>query len=139
VLLKKGPLDPVDANAMQTHTVIGAEILSGSRVALLGVGREIALTHHEWWDGSGYPSGLQGEAIPIAGRLVAVADVFDALTHARPYKEAWSAPEAVAEIERRSGTHFDPYVVAAFVDLFHEGLLDDSLLDQTPEPHGVTP
>ncbi len=139
VLLKKGSLDRADAEAMHSHTEIGAEILSGSRVVLLGVGREIALTHHEWWDGSGYPSGLQGEAIPISGRLVAVADVYDALTHVRPYKEAWSPAEAVAEIERRSGTHFDPYVVAAFVELFHEGQLDELLLDELPVSHGVTP
>ncbi len=138
VLLKQGPLDPVDIQAMQAHTVIGAEILSGSRVALLGVGRDIALTHHEWWDGSGYPSGLQGEAIPIAGRLVAVADVFDALTHERPYKQAWSHAEAAAEIERRSGTHFDPYVVAAFMDLFHEGALDEPSLDTSAIPHGAS-
>ena len=78
---------------------------------------QIALTHHEKWDGSGYPSGLAGDAIPIAGRIVAVADVFDALTHPRPYKPAWSTADAIAEIESQSGRHFDPKVLEAFLSV----------------------
>jgi putative two-component system response regulator len=138
VLLKPGPLDPSEIEVMRTHAAIGADILSGSRVPLLGVGREIALTHHEWWDGNGYPSGLQGRAIPVSGRLVAAADVFDALTHARPYKEAWSQEDAADEIRSEAGTHFDPDVVAAFTDLFREGLLDERRLEED-ELLGVIP
>ena len=76
---------------------------------------EVALTHHERWDGAGYPAGLRDEAIPLVGRIVAVADVFDALTSVRPYKPAWSVADAVAELERGAGSHFDPRVVAAFL------------------------
>ena len=75
---------------------------------------EIALTHHEWWDGSGYPNGLAGEEIPLSGRIVAVADVFDALTHERPYKQAWTVADSVLEMRRLSGRQFDPAVVEAF-------------------------
>jgi putative two-component system response regulator len=126
VLLKDGPLDLAETKLMQSHTIIGAKILSGSRVPLLHVGKHIALTHHEWWDGTGYPSGLSSEAIPLAGRLVAVADVFDALTHHRPYKEAWPSHHAVREIERYTGTQFDPAVVAGFLELAHGGQLEEA-------------
>jgi putative two-component system response regulator len=78
---------------------------------------QIALTHHEKWDGSGYPSALAGDAIPIAGRIVAVADVFDALTHSRPYKPAWSVADAITEIECQSARHFDPKVLEAFLSV----------------------
>lgn len=123
VLLKDGRLTPEEFEIMKSHTVIGAEILSGSHVALLAVGREIALTHHERWDGRGYPVGLAGERIPLAGRAVAVADVFDALTHPRPYKRAWSADAAVAEIQREAGGQFDPEVSRAFAALYRQGRL----------------
>ncbi len=134
VLLKDGPLDLAETRLMQSHTTIGAEILSGSRVPLLQVGRDIALTHHERWDGSGYPAGLRGEAIPLAGRLVAVADVFDALTHNRPYKGAWPPQEAVREIERMAGTQFDSEVVAGFLELAGEGQLEESPLTRQDVP-----
>src|SRR5207302_8383252 len=103
--------------AIKAHATIGAEILSASQTPLLRLAERIALTHHERWDGGGYPHGLCGEEIPLAGRIAAVADVFDALTHARPYKPAWDINTAVAEIRRLSGTSFDPTVVDAFVKL----------------------
>jgi putative two-component system response regulator len=121
VLLKGGRLSPDEFEVMKTHTLIGADILSGSEIPLLGTGREIALTHHEHWDGSGYPAGLVGEAIPLAGRAVAVADVFDALTHPRPYKPAWSVEEALAEIEREAGRQFDPEIARTFATLHRAG------------------
>jgi putative two-component system response regulator len=92
-------------------------MLSGSAFALIELAEQIALTHHEKWDGSGYPLGLVGDAIPIAGRIVAVADVFDALTHVRPYKPAWSSADAIREITSQAGRHFDPQVVEAFLGL----------------------
>jgi putative two-component system response regulator len=123
ILLKPGRLTGEEFLTMKTHTQIGFEILAGSSSELLRVAAQIALTHHEHWDGTGYPSSLADESIPIAGRLVAVADVFDALTHDRPYKHAWSITEAMGEIEHTNGTHFDPRVVQAFLDLDHEALL----------------
>jgi putative two-component system response regulator len=89
----------------------------------LRMAESIALTHHEHWDGLGYPTGLAGEQIPLSGRIVAVADVFDALTHERPYKHAWTIKEAVAEIFHQGGQHFDPAVVHAFTSLDHASLL----------------
>ncbi len=113
ILLKSGKLDGTEYNQMQTHTLIGARILSGGRSKLLQLAEEIALTHHERWDGTGYPRGLSQDQIPLSGRIVAVADVYDALTQARPYKPAWTSQEALAEIQRQAGAHFDPAVVAA--------------------------
>src|SRR4051794_24680115 len=117
VLYKRGPLDPEEWIAMQWHTHIGAQLLADSSSPVLQVGEEIALSHHERWDGSGYPFGLSGEEIPRCGRIVAVADVFDALTHDRPYKAAWSEEEAEAHIVGQSGSQFDPTVVEAFREL----------------------
>jgi putative two-component system response regulator len=114
VLLKPGSLTEGEYTLMKAHTIIGADILSNPRSKLLQLAREIALTHHEKWAGGGYPHGLKGENIPLSGRIVAVADVFDALTHARPYKAEWSVHKAVEEIVGLSGKHFDPNVVAAF-------------------------
>jgi putative two-component system response regulator len=111
VLLKVGRLDPEERAIMETHVTIGAEILSGSRFPLLQLAEEIALSHHERWDGLGYPRGLGGSEIPLAGRIVAVADVFDALTHDRPYKRAWTVRDTLAEIAMCAGTQFDPAVV----------------------------
>ncbi len=108
---------------MQTHVSIGRSILSGSRSPLLKMAEEIAWTHHERWDGKGYLSGLTGDEIPLSGRIVAVADVFDALTHTRPYKEAWPVEDAVAQIVAESGAHFDPLVVDAFRSLDKTDLL----------------
>ena len=114
ILLKPGKLDPAEWQIMKTHAAIGAELLDGDDSDLLKLARTIALTHHEKWDGSGYPHGLAGEEIPLAGRIVAVADVFDALTSSRPYKKGWPLEEAVGYIRDNAGTHFDPAVVAQF-------------------------
>ena len=118
ILLKPGKLTLEEFEHMKTHTTLGAKMLSGGRFPLLQMAEEIALTHHEHWNGNGY-FGWIGEAIPVAGRIVAVADVFDALTHERPYKKAWSYAEALAEIHRQNGEQFDPHVVEAFLSV-HE-------------------
>jgi putative two-component system response regulator len=123
ILLKPGRLTDEEFEVIKTHTRIGAEILAGSRSPLLRLAERIALAHHERWDGRGYPSGLCGEQIPIAGRIVAVADVFDALTHERPYKQAWPVEKAVGEILSQVGQQFDPCVVDAFSTLDHATLL----------------
>jgi putative two-component system response regulator len=117
VLLKRGPLLADERRLSDQHPLIGARILSGSDFPLLNMAEQIALSHHERWDGTGYPLGLAGERIPVAGRIVAVADVFDALTHVRPYKQAWTHDTAIEEIVAASGTQFDPRVVSAFVEI----------------------
>ncbi len=114
ILLKPGKLTPDEWATMRQHAVIGYEILSGSESALLRKAAEIARSHHEKFDGTGYPDSLAGDAIPLAGRIVAVGDVFDALVSRRPYKEPWPVEEALDEIVRKSGSHFDPHVVSAF-------------------------
>jgi HD-GYP domain-containing protein (c-di-GMP phosphodiesterase class II) len=114
ILLKPDRLTEEEFEVVKTHAAVGAEILSGSDSALIRAAEQIARSHHERWDGTGYPDGLAGEDIPLAGRLVAVADVFDILVHERPYKEGWSVEDAAAEIRRSAGTQFDPAVVAAF-------------------------
>ena len=114
ILLKPGKLDPDEWEIMKTHTTIGGEILSGGTSRLMEMSQSIAVTHHEKWDGSGYPKELKKDQIPLEGRIVAVADVFDALTSDRPYKKAWPAVKAIASIEKESGKHFDPQVVKAF-------------------------
>jgi PAS domain S-box-containing protein len=126
LLLKPGKLSPEEVMVMQTHTTIGHRILSDSESPILQAAAEIALTHHENWDGSGYPNRTAGEAIPISGRIVAVADVFDALINTRPYKPSWPIAKAVAEIRRLAGSKFDPAVVEAFVKLDHEALVPAS-------------
>ncbi|MBF0594048.1 MAG: response regulator [Candidatus Omnitrophica bacterium] len=118
ILLKPGALTPQESDIMRSHAAIGAEILSGASSPFLKMAETIALTHHERWDGKGYPKGLKGEEIPLAGRICAVCDVFDALTSERPYKKAWSFDAAIKEIKRVSGTHFDPKVAEAFVRIF---------------------
>jgi putative nucleotidyltransferase with HDIG domain len=114
ILLKPGRLEPEEFEVVKTHAVLGARVLAGEGSELLGVAERIARSHHERWDGGGYPDGLAGEAIPLVARLVAVADVFDVLVHERPYKEAWSVEAAAGEIRAGAGTQFDPGVVAAF-------------------------
>jgi putative nucleotidyltransferase with HDIG domain len=117
VLLKRAKLSLAEYQQVKEHPAAGAAILSGSSSQVLRLAEEIALTHHEWWDGTGYPNGLAGPAIPLSGRIVALADVFDALTHVRPYKQAWPTEKALAEVRRLAGTHFDPAVVDAFFKL----------------------
>ncbi len=114
ILLKEGKLTPEEWEVMKSHATIGAELLSGSSSPLMQMAMEIALSHHEKWDGTGYPRGLKGQEIPLVGRIVALCDVFDALTTERPYKQAWSVEEVIAEIDRQSGKHFDPKLVEAF-------------------------
>jgi putative two-component system response regulator len=115
VLLKPGKLDAEEWAIMRRHPEIGHGIIGSHPSPLLRMAAEVALTHHEKWDGNGYPRGLRGEEIPQVGRIVAVADVFDALTSVRPYKPAWTVEAAVEELKRGSGTHFQPQVVEAFL------------------------
>jgi PAS domain S-box-containing protein len=117
ILLKPGKLSAQEYELMKSHTVLGARLLSGSSSPVLQMAAVIAESHHERWDGGGYPGGLAGEAVPLFGRVVAVADVFDSLTHDRPYKSAWPVAQAMAEIRRAAGSQFDPRVVAAFLTM----------------------
>jgi HD-GYP domain-containing protein (c-di-GMP phosphodiesterase class II) len=130
LLLKPGKYTAEEFNAMKLHPAIGARILSGSTNELLTMAEQIALTHHERWDGRGYPNGLAGEAIPLPGRIVTVADVFDALTHRRPYKEPWPIHVAVREILSETDAKFDPRVTEAFGRLDHRALVQ-------PAKHGA--
>jgi HD-GYP domain-containing protein (c-di-GMP phosphodiesterase class II) len=120
VLLKPGRLDPVEWEVMKTHTTAGAALLAGSSSPFVQMAETIARTHHERWDGSGYPAGLAGEDIPLAGRICGICDVFDALLSKRPYKQAWSLDDALAEIDRSRGSHFDPRLVDAFLAIARE-------------------
>jgi len=131
ILLKPGKFEPEEWEIMKTHSAIGAEILSGHHSDLMEMARVIAMTHHEKWDGSGYPNGLKGEDIPLVGRIVALADVFDALTSVRPYKKAWSVEDALAYVLENRGIHFDPNLVEVF-----EKVLPDILAvkEQYAEP-----
>jgi HD-GYP domain-containing protein (c-di-GMP phosphodiesterase class II) len=117
ILSKPGWLTRAEFEQVKVHTTAGGAMLARSASKAVHVAEEIALTHHEWWDGRGYPSGLRGEEIPLTGRIVALADVFDALTHERPYKHAWPVDEAVAEIRSLKGRQLDPDVVEAFLRL----------------------
>jgi putative two-component system response regulator len=126
ILLKPGRLTPEEFDQVKTHTTTGAGILSGSSSEVLRTAEEIALTHHEWWNGDGYPAGLSGEEIPVSGRIVALADVFDALTHDRPYKNRWPIDQAVEEIRSLKATQFDPDILDAFLEL------DPNELVETP-------
>lgn len=124
ILLKPARLTFDEFTVMKTHTTIGAAILGGSSFELLKLGEQVALTHHEAWDGGGYPAHLKGEAIPIAGRIVAIADAFDAMTQARPYRPAMSTDDAAAELQRCAGTQFDPAATEVFLRaLEHEPAL----------------
>ncbi|HEY1654584.1 MAG TPA: HD domain-containing phosphohydrolase [Candidatus Tumulicola sp.] len=120
VLFKPGPLTQEELETMKNHTIAGYEILKDSESGMLQCAAEIALTHHESFDGSGYPRGLTGTEIPLSGRLCSVADVFDALTSIRPYKLAWSIEKAVDLLDDGCGSHFDPDVVTAFHQSFDE-------------------
>lgn len=120
ILLKPGKFEPEEWEIMKTHAIIGANILEGDDSDLMRCAGEIALTHHEKWDGSGYPYGLSGEAIPLSGRIAALADVFDALTSERSYKKAWTVEAAIELIKENCGTHFDPELVVVFLEQLPE-------------------
>lgn len=124
ILRKPGKLTPEEFEAMKSHCEIGAALLNDGRSELMRIARNIAISHHERWNGKGYPFGLQSEAIPIEGRIVAVADVFDALTHERPYKAAWTPEDAASEIISQSGAQFDPTIVDVFRDINHQSIVD---------------
>jgi HD-GYP domain-containing protein (c-di-GMP phosphodiesterase class II) len=128
ILLKPGKLDDQEWEIMRSHSAIGAELLAGSRSPVVQMGEVIALTHHERWDGSGYPRGLKGDEIPFVARVTAICDVFDALISERPYKPAWSLERAREEIQSESGKHFDPELVAIFNRIFPEmtEIVDDA-------------
>lgn len=115
ILLKPDKLEPDEWQIMKTHAEIGARLLDGNNSELLTMAREIALSHHEKWDGSGYPAGLSGQNIPLSGRIAAIADVFDALTSERPYKHAWTLEDAIALIRDNRAKHFDPELVDLFL------------------------
>ncbi|WP_100637921.1 HD domain-containing phosphohydrolase [Marinobacter salexigens] len=122
ILQKPGKLDQDEWEVMQTHPAIGAEIIGDDGSSLLDMAREVALNHHEKWDGSGYPKGLKGTDIPVSARIVALADVFDALTSERPYKSAWPTDKATGLIREQAGKHFDPDLVEAFFQCLPEVL-----------------
>lgn len=138
ILLKPGRLSPEEIATMQQHVAVGARILGDSRLPLLRMAHTIVLTHHEHWDGTGYPNGLAGEQIPLAGRIVAVADSFDALTHARHYRPARTLEHAVEEIRAYSGIRYDPVVVEALVGvLAQEGVHGPAPATRRPERAGL--
>ena len=126
VLLKRGKLTAGEFEVIKKHVLIGAEILSGSRSPILQMAKSIALYHHERWDGTGYSLGLAAERIPLEARIVTVSDVFDALTHERPYKRAWPVQEALLEMRAQGGRQFDPAIIAALHKVVSSGrLIDD--------------
>jgi CHASE2 domain-containing sensor protein len=134
ILHKPGRLDAGEWAVMQRHAEIGAQLLAGSRSSVMQLAESVARTHHERWDGAGYPAGLAGAEIPIEGRIAAVADVFDALLSPRPYKDAWPLADALAEVERQAGTQFDPAVARALLDLVADPRAAAELgLPATPE------
>jgi putative two-component system response regulator len=116
ILSKPGRLTPDEFDHMKQHAAIGAQILANSSSPLLQLAHKLAIEHHEKWDGSGYPNGLKGEQISVEGRIVAIADVFDALTSKRPYKEAWGVEEALEHMQAQAGKHFDPHLINLFVN-----------------------
>jgi putative two-component system response regulator len=136
ILLKPGRLTQQEFETIKTHSRMGAEILSGSGAPLFAMAAIIALTHHERWDGTGYPDGLAGDAIPLAGRIVALADAFDAMSYTRPYKPAFALREVQLELNRCSGTHFDPAVTDAFNRLDQQALLEP-IEDSTDHSSGA--
>jgi len=117
ILLKPGKLNEEEFSIMQSHTIIGNKILSATNSTITDLAKTICMTHHEKWDGTGYPNGLKGKDIPLEGRITAICDVFDALTSSRPYKEAWSTEKAVDFIKTNAGKHFDPKLVKQFLNV----------------------
>jgi two-component system, response regulator RpfG len=133
ILLKPGKLNHEEFSIMKTHTSIGYHILKSSHSKYISLGAEIALSHHERYDGNGYPNGLLGKAIPLDARIVAIADVYDALTSERPYKKAWSNQEALEYIQANGGSQFDPECVEAFVRQFSKiSIIQQQLEDASP-------
>ncbi len=131
ILLKPGKLDAGEWEIMKTHAEIGGDIIGGHSSGLMTMAREIALSHHEKWDGSGYPGGLRADSIPIEGRIAAICDVFDALTSSRPYKEAWPVDKALALIQIEAGKHFDPNLVEHFTMIYDQILrIKDRFADE---------
>jgi len=122
ILQKPGALDQDEWKVMQSHATIGADIIGPHASGMLAMAHDVALTHHEKWDGSGYPNGLAGRDIPLVGRIVAIADVFDALTSARPYKAEWPVEKAVDYLRQQRGQHFDPELVDLFLACLPEVL-----------------
>jgi HAMP domain-containing protein len=120
ILLKKSRLSPDEIELVKRHSLLGNDLLRNARSIYLIEGAKIALTHHEKWDGTGYPAGLAGEEIPLSGRIVSIVDVFDALTSVRPYKEAWSIERALEYIAGQRGKHFDPHLVDLFLENFSD-------------------
>lgn len=120
ILRKPGPLDAQEWVVMRTHPQVGFDILSKSQAPVFQLAAQVSLRHHEKWDGSGYPGGLQGQAIPQSARIVALADVFDALSMKRPYKDPWPIEKIVAYIQAHAGAHFDPELVAVFMGILPE-------------------
>lgn len=135
ILLKPGKLDAHEWELMKKHAEFGAEIIGREKEPLLQMSRIIALTHHEKWDGSGYPNGLKGRDIPLEGRVVAIADVFDALTSERPYKKAWTVEDAVECIKDGRGKHFDPELVEVFLNTLPEVLEIKQAYKDRPEDY----
>jgi HD-GYP domain-containing protein (c-di-GMP phosphodiesterase class II) len=134
ILLKPGPLSPEERSVMQTHTLIGAELLAGDESRLLKNARDVARFHHERWDGTGYPEARAAEAIPLVARICAIVDVFDALLSQRPYKEAWSPERALDLIRREAGSSFDPSVAASFFEVAPDIV---KLRQDASEPEGI--
>jgi putative two-component system response regulator len=141
ILLKPGHLSPRERKIMERHTVVGASIFEDPQNPVLATAREVAMRHHERWDGQGYPNRMAGDSIPMAGRIVALADVFDAVVSRRCYKEACSLDVALDILNKDSGKHFDPEVVAAFqavlgqvLDVYPELKADWSLSEDSPDP-----
>ncbi len=122
ILLKPAKLDDTEWDIMKQHTTFGAEIIGDHSSELLDMARMIAITHHEKWDGSGYPRGLKGNEVPLMCRIVPIADIFDALTSMRPYKKPWSVEDAMAEINAMKATHLDPTLVDAFIEVLPDVL-----------------
>lgn len=122
ILRKPGKLDDEEFGIMRTHCTIGADVIGEDPSELLQLAKVVALTHHEKWNGFGYPNGLKGDDIPLVGRIVAVADVFDALTSERPYKKAWSVEKTIQLLEEESGNHFDPELIPLFIESLPEML-----------------
>ena len=121
ILMKPGPLTPEELAVVRTHPVVGHRLLDGGRSPVMRMAARIALTHHERWDGAGYPHGLAGEAIPLEGRIVAAMDAFDVMTYDRRHQSAVDPHEALAELERQAGGQFDPQVVVAARRVFEAG------------------